>query len=194
MFARRVYVKFGMLMSHYKMNGYILFVVLIFLQIFSCLGLYELTAISLTLRKNNHHLIRESYLLQAQKILKNLEEDVIAGHPTCLVTISSASIPARMPLRWWQQKSCSRSNRAVRYYYRVESLGNDACAVISKNQYNHIMPAAYYRITLLMAMDKIRGAKLILQSTLAKPGTDPLSCPGKMHRVTLGRQMMRQLS
>ncbi len=79
------------------------------------------------------------------------------------------------------------------YYFRIEQLGNDECGLIKKDQYNHMVTSDYYRITLWVVLNQARDKRLILQSTLAKAGSDPLSCRSKIHIVASGRQMLREL-
>jgi len=180
-------------MSHYKMRGYVLITVLVFLQLLSCLGLYELASVSTTLRESQRYWSHELEVLKATDILTKLETNVLSGNLTCLVPNISSSELAKKPETWWEQKTCYQSHSQA-HYYMVESLGDDPCGIMSKNQSNQVITAHYYRITLLMIIDKIKGAKLILQSTLAKLGSDTLSCTEQMHRVILGRQMLRKLS
>src|ERR1700722_20385475 len=122
-------------------KGYILFIVLIFLQIFSLLGLFGLNSSLLVLKANSEVWERDKLFLHAQSILHVLEERALIHGPSCLVPLMPANLIAKKSLAWWQQHACHGMN----YYYVTEPLGINPCAIVAENSNG----TQYYRITLM---------------------------------------------
>ena len=82
-------------------------------------------------------------------------------------------------------------------FYVSENLGADSCGAIqnvtTNSNENQLVMAQYYRITLYAAADAYSATPLILQSTLAIPSKDNISCKINPHFVSQGRQMLRIL-
>lgn len=174
-------------------HGFVLLIVLVFLQLFSLLGLYGLTTASITTRTNRHLWQRDRDLLVSKKLLHDIENQLSADSLTCVIQRLSRSVLARKPISWWQQNACSGNLIEMRYYYVMETLGNDPCGVLGKDDNNQAVIPKYYRITLYVLPDKMRRAKLILQSTMAKQSEERSICSGTPHQVELGRQMWRPI-
>ncbi|TAK78791.1 MAG: hypothetical protein EPO11_00910 [Gammaproteobacteria bacterium] len=162
-------------MSLSKSKGFTLFVVLIFLQIFSMMGLYGLTTVALIIKMNQDEWQREVNVDNARTVLYGLT--TIDGL-NCFIPITSPSALAKQTMDWWQSNACSGNSAGNPYYYVVESLGKDACGVIGGQI------AAYYRVSL-------RFGTILLQGTLAQ-GDEMASCD-QPHHVVAGYQMWREI-
>lgn len=180
-------------MRRYNAQGYVLLFVLVFLQLFSCLGLYELMSAASLLKENDHWRAHEFMLYHAKLSLRQIEHDILDGYSTCTIASIPAADMARQSINWWKGHACVREADEMVLYYVVEKLGDDECAIIENKTNNQTIIASYYRITLLAAYFAFGYAKVILQSTLAIPAVDHLSCAGNLHTVVVGRQMMREL-
>jgi hypothetical protein len=109
--------------------------------------------------------------------LKELEVQL----PNCMIEATSPFQLARMPKTWWQAHGCVMGS----YYYAIEFLGHDPCALVDKKENNQLITADYYRITLY--------GKSILQSIEVKSSFAITACSGKLHTILAGRQMLREL-
>jgi hypothetical protein len=171
-----------------KSQGFVLFTVLIFLQIFSLISLYHLTTLSVMM-KTNYHLQQGGNLrYRSQKILNKIEAALKENLPGCSIPVTPAHLLADKPLSWWQLNACAAKEGNIHAYFVIETLGNDACAKIQDSI------ARYYRITLFAVFDDLHGAKYRLQTTMTLPTLPATACQHKSHAVKSGRQSLREIS
>ena len=155
-----------------KHSGFILIIVLVFLQIFSLIGLFNITLVTNGL-KSTHHLSQGYYFrLRTREFMQNLEHQI---RPECVIPITPATQLAKKLPSFWQLNACHANVDGIRYYYSMEWLGDDACA-----------SSRYYRIT-------VKASHYMLQSTIALPATIEQACEGKTHIVQPGRQGLREI-
>lgn len=117
-----------------------------------------------------------------------IESSVLSKELPCRVSPITISELREKSKQWWYQHACYYSLNENVYYYIVEDLGEDSCAIIA----NHPgMIAHYYQITLI---DKLKASKPVyfVQSVLVKGVVHPLSCDKQLHYVTIGRQHIRR--
>lgn len=174
-----------------KNHGFIFLSVLIFLQIFSLLGLYERLNLSDQLKKMRHQQQRQTNLQFAQYIMRRKINELSLTKFPCYITTIPAKELATKPLFWWKQTACTGNLQKKRYYYVLEELGNDPCASIDNAKLNLI--AHYIRMTLYLLTDQIESAPMIIQSTIALSDQSNAICQGAFHRVKTGRQMWREI-
>jgi Tfp pilus assembly protein PilX len=179
-------------MNRYAMRGFVLIIVLVFLQLFSLLGWYALTSASMAIKMNEHHWQREKNWYSANQALNDAELNLSSTLPPCMIPIAPLAAIVNEPFSWWQRQGCSGNLNEIRYYYVAEWVGNDPCGVIGKGVSNQSITAEYYRITLLALPKKMKMATIILQSTIIKGNHDNSSCRGQSRLVTVGRQMWRE--
>lgn len=154
------------------------------------MGLHALSQEKIKMRTVFHDWQRTVTKQAAWKELIRIE-DQLAGQLVCLIPPIATVALKKKPISWWQAKACSDKVNEFEYYYVVEQLERDECNVVLVDNVN--LTVAYYRITLLALSLKLRGAKIMLQTTIAK-STDGISlCAGKMRMVTLGRQIRREI-
>ena len=180
-------------MNRQSSHGFVLLLLLIFMQLFAWVGLHELTIAADTLKLNQHHWQHDQQLLVAKKILARLERMPSSEMTHCLIPITPAFLLAKKPLSWWQQDACSGYFMGNQYYYVFESLGKDVCGAINKKTDDPLVAADYDRLTLFWLPVAIPGARIILQSTIAKESDELASCPDKLNLVKAGRQMWREI-
>lgn len=177
-------------MLHYhKQNGFIILVVLVFMQIFILLNWYAIENIVLLLRESKNSVEQERIYEKANHILSRAESSVISHSPECVIPIMYSSQMVRQPLTWWAAKSCSGNFQGFKYYYVVEPLARDSCAIVDRIKK---ISAAYFRITVFLYSDK-EDARIFLQSTLVKPDDSSDVCKSSQHSVQTGRQSWREL-
>jgi hypothetical protein len=141
--------KNGMLMLKFNISaqGYVLLAVLVFLQIFSLLGLFALTQANLVLKTNASHWLATGYRQTTISVLAEVEARVMRDPSACVMPLTAAADVAVKSESWWQQNACMISAQGAIYRYVVESLGQDLCGVFESND-NRLMHAENYRITL----------------------------------------------
>ena len=174
-------------------KGFVLFTVLIFLQLFSLISLQGITAISMNIKSCRDLWQRNRHRQEINHLLHRLEFHLLSEKErvACLISTTLPEELAQKPISWWQQFSCSGIFLEKRYYYVVEALGKDSCAAI-KYDTNHIVIAEYYRITLLFLQGQANDQVALFQSTVAKAGDEIASCYPS-HAVKPGRQMLREI-
>lgn len=167
-----------------QQKGYVLLAILVFMQIYALLGLYGLESTMTTLKMNSRLLQRK----QDAQLAKLALNDIANKNFNDKCFISAGNIMQKKSLEWWQQWGCNGNLAGFEYYYVIEALGNDPCALIDQNQ---LISADYYRITLVSFSKNY--SKLILQSIEVKPSNTQNLCMGEMHMVIEGRQHWREL-
>jgi Na+/proline symporter len=162
-------------------HGYVLLIVLIFMQIFAWIGLQGLSYSITILKTNRLAWQRLQHIADARKILRG-----IAVSSNCLVPQMAAHFLKRKSLHWWEKKACHGSN----YHYVIEFLGTNACALIQWK--NKLVSSQFYRLSLLLVSDQ-HFDRMILQTTIALPYTELLACEDKNYQINSGEHMFREL-
>jgi hypothetical protein len=179
---------------YFSERGMALMAVLIFLEVFSVLGLFALQG-NLRESQLTHRFWAKSLMASAAKVkLTLLERQFNSGVSTCQIAQTPAPVLVRHALAWWQSVSCVGIFRSFQYYYVIEFLGNDPCAYLAGFDAEPAASVGYYRMSLLMLRDPNSGQRLILQSSIAAPVMHGAICKTQRHRVLPGRQMLRELS
>lgn len=161
-----------------KTKGFILIIVLVFLQIFSLIGLFNISTVTHVMKSNSHLYQGYCLRLKSRQFLQTLEREI---KPECIIPITPAPLLGKKPLSFWQVNACHANVDGIRYDYSVEWLGDDACAVMENGS-----QARYYRLTL-------KTGHYLLQSTLAQPISTQKACEGKAHLLQAGRQWLREI-
>jgi len=175
-----------------KSAGFVLMTVLIFMQLFSLISLYSVTTASVIMKSNDHLWQGMKLRQNSQAILQRLSSHVMANNNICFIPLTPASDLAKKTLTWWQLMGCRDNVNGIRYYYVMESLGEDPCAIMQNNSINQPVIAHYYRITLCIIPES-KPYCYLLQGTTALPRAATLTCQQKSHTVTKGLQSRREL-
>ncbi len=179
-------------MWHYhKQNGFVMFIVLIFMQLFVLLTGYTMEDILLLTKLIKNMESHDLLIHQAESILSYTESVIISDLPHCVIPFTESGELVSEPLTWWESQGCSGQSQTMKYYYVVESLATDSCALVDHSS-NTI--ADYFRVTLFLYSTE-NQARIFLQSTVVKPRVNipPQLCDGIQHEVQVGRQSCRGL-
>ncbi len=178
-------------MSHYReQKGFVLLLVLIFMQILLLLNWYAIEN-SVLLEKFSKNANQHDVLYyQAQAILADAGLLLMSHLPDCMISVTDSNEMILKPLSWWTAKSCSGNFQSIQYYYVVEPLATDVCALI--DQIANVS-AAYFRITVFLYSAK-DDSRFFLQSTWIRPNVSQESCKNLPHSVQAGRQSWRELT
>lgn len=170
-------------------NGFVILIVLIFMQVLILLNWYGIKNILLLNRFSKNISVHDKLFENAQNSLKQVEANLILGMPDCVISFMEPSQIVSEPLSFWQAKSCSGNFQMFKYYYVVEPLPIDLCAIVDQVKNTS---AAYFRITLLLYSNN-DDARIYLQSTFVKPNVLLTPCKTLQHNVQMGRQSWREL-
>ena len=176
---------------HSASRGIILFFVLILLQITSMLGLCALTFI-----KHNRQISQrmgQTMILRQQSIrlFKKIQQTLLNSSLACFIPTVSVSQLRREPWSWWPAVACDEYIGQAHYFYVIELLDKDACATLD---YVNRLTVVYYRISMLSEANTMPDLHLLMQSVVAQTVNDPLICQEPLRQVTLGRQMLREIT
>lgn len=179
------------MLRYHKQKGFIILIVLVFMQIFMLMNWYAIENILLVINFSKNDTLHDGLVENAKKLLAQAESFLITKVPSCVISFSNSSRLIVMPLSWWQAKSCSGKFQSFKYYYVVEPLSADSCAIVDQAKN---MSAAYFRITLFFDSNNDES-RLFLQSTLVRPNTTTLlePCKDLQHKVQVGRQSLHEL-
>lgn len=172
------------------MRGFVLLVVLVYLQILSLLSMQMMASFISLKREQFHQLVVYQQRQKALDVLATVDQ---VRQPLCSVKINSALQLSFKSLSWWRQYGCHDTHDNYEYFFVRERLGVDTCSVIS-HQYKQQLAPVYYRNTLLQisAANEYNRA-LIVQDTVAMVSEQPPHCSDTLRRVKAGRQALRWL-
>ncbi len=179
--------------SHLSERGFVLMAALMFLQMFSLLGVLLLMTAMLQLKSTHHVWKSEKNAWLSLHIQTEIESRILQALPACIVTAMPSENIARMKKSWWKQNGCSGEKAGARYYFVIEALGTDPCSVMTDKANHQPTPVGFYRLSLYVNFTQERDAKIILQSTIARTEYTQSVCTEKLHQVSGTRQMRRQL-
>lgn len=168
-------------------EGIVLITVLLFMQLFTILGLFALQNGFLAKLSSYAFYQQDKHRRQIEQILIQVEINWI---PACLIPAISRDELLIKPLDWWKSREmCTGQKNQLQYYYAIENLGEDPCAYrgdqISKSAY-------YFRVTVLTFLEH-QKTKELLQSTIIKMDNAVRKCEGQPHPIIPGRQSWRKL-
>lgn len=168
------------------MRGFVLFIMLVYLQILSLLAMRGAAAI-IDQKKSFHH--QREWYRQQQNLLMLLDQVDTVKQPACTISKTLPRELLRHDISWWKRHGCRLIRGENQYFFVRERLQNDDCAVVT-NSYNHLVIPVYYRNTLLYDSGV---TALLVQDTIVLPGSFPPSCSDVPRKVRQGRQMLRIL-
>lgn len=171
-------------MLHCK--GFILFPVLILVQLTALIGLFELSMATACLKNNDHLWIRNESLRRAKHLSHMLGNKL---NNNCFTSRTSATDLASKSVLWWQQNACAGYKNKLRYYYIIEPLGLDLCARVANTDY----AADYYRISLLALPEAMKNAKIMLQTTVVKAASIETRCQTNPRLLMPGQQTQQEI-
>lgn len=171
-------------------KGFVLLIVLLFLQIFSLIGLYILEAGWIENKLSQNVLQKLELSNQLLYQLRLIEQEMQDHIPECKIMTTSAQELLKQPLSWWQNVACTGNMQSISYYYVIESLGEDFCAYVGHPSKGII--ADYYRLS-FYGYSEVKGEKMLLQSTFIIAHQANHLCDQQYHQVRLGRQSLSQL-
>jgi Tfp pilus assembly protein PilX len=170
-------------------NGYILLIVLLFMQIGVLLGIYSLESCVIEFRVSHRVLQKQRMNRDLEYVMRGEEEKIRTFVPSCLVPIMSTSEITDQPLSWWRSQSCTGNFHSIDYYYVLEPLGQDPCAHIKRTK---DAMAGYYRLTML-GISQDSEIRVLLQSTIVRPDITAHQCNERIHLVSSGRQSLNEV-
>ncbi|MBV9575637.1 MAG: hypothetical protein JO149_03335 [Gammaproteobacteria bacterium] len=174
-------------------HGFVIIAILILLQICAWIEILALQNVTHELQQSAVFWRKEIDLTFVNSLLAHIEKYFLIEWPACQVPRMSVGAAVKKPLSWWKSYGCSGNFSEIRYYYAVEWLGKDACAVAKKSNAIQFGAMEYYRITLLAFPESIKRTKILLQSTVAFLSDEIGPCQEKFHFVDPGRQMWREI-
>lgn len=169
--------------------GFVLIIVLIFMQILSLLSWYTVENVLLEIKTTRNFIKQQRLLNQAELFLDQIEQEVLVQLPSCQIPPMNPEAYKSQSIAWWQSVSCAGNFQRFQYYYVIESLGADPCAYLAHDK----SWADYYRITLFVSTESIQS-NVFLQSTVVLPIQYAQQCNEKQHAVQLGRQSWRVIN
>jgi Tfp pilus assembly protein PilX len=173
-----------------RQQGYILFVVLIFMQLFALLGLNALNQLFWVKKVQNEQNQRWFLLSQAEHLLYQVAATLKEQKAACLLAPLSFNQLKEHPFSWWTANACSVSGHLFKAYYLLEFLGVDPCATIRASLQ---AVAAYYRITVLLVGESHETLQVMLQATVSAATQTAEHCDSEAHSVDLGPQSWHEL-
>ncbi len=114
--------------------------------------------------------------------------------PSCTIPLMPVNDLSKQPINWWSNSSCKGTVLSIRYYYVVEIMGNNPCAIVRDIEpiTTQTYTANYHRVSVLVAKDK--QYRTLLQSTLIKAEQNNEMCNERYFSVKSGRQTWRDIS
>jgi len=175
----------------YRVHGFVLLSVLIFLQIMTAFAIGALLMNKRHIKLLAEEIQQKKDMNQAKSKLIQIEKKLFSDGAKCLIKpVSTISLMTASP-DWWELHGCREDNENLSLFYIVEHEGEDPCAILDKNNDNQYLVGNYYRITLL-ALSKDRPARMMLQSVAVLPVKASVSCDQKVRKIQAGRQQYQE--
>lgn len=171
-------------------NGYILFVTLLLLQLFSLLAVDMLNKINQVRQSESASWQLHKVNFAIGQVIDQLTLQYQPGQ--CEVGVKDPDYFRKKKFKWWRMHTCSGNLFGFRYYYVAEHLGEDPCAFLAMVN-KQLIVADYYRLT-IMVNHPFKKITSLSQETIISPRVSSLSCGFKLRQVKRGRQMRRELS
>lgn len=169
-------------------DGFILLLVLLFMQIFSMLGLMELGNLAVSIKSQSMFLKRNALEQKAILFYKSVQH-YDWSIASCFVQPFSIETLRQASFNWWQENGCSYDPNS---FFIIEKSQADPCSYLSKSTNNHAFTVQYYRVTLALFSEN--HFAILQQSTYAEPAPTVSICQDDTkHIVSLGRQMVRDV-
>ena len=133
------------MLHFYRENGFVMLIVLVFMQILVLLNWYAIKDVLLLTRFSKNMAIHDLFYHQAEHVLARAEAAVVSNVPDCLIPFTESDLIVAKPFTWWKAQSCSGNFQTFKYYYVVEPLAIDSCAIVDPDKKT---VASYFRLTL----------------------------------------------
>lgn len=169
------------------MRGFVLLVMLVYLQIFSLLAMNAMAVVAMQKKQlyQGYDLIKDR--LSTQELLLGLQHQQVDG---CQINMHTPDELDRADLNWWRRAACHGVKDGREYFYLREDLGVDACAMVEYED-KQLVAVRYYRDTLLYLSKLSYYQSVVGQSTFVVPEQTSLECKEAIKRLHPGRQMLR---
>lgn len=131
----------------HKQKGFVLIVVLLFLQQFAMLSVAMISQHILSIKMSNEYQQKHHVFQSAEKLLRNINDSMFE-EDNCEIPVLDAALMRTQSLTWWEENACSGLSGSFKYYYVFEKLSENIV-----------------RMTLLVMQN---NAREILQNTLVK--------------------------
>jgi hypothetical protein len=174
--------------SKEKQQGFILILVLIFIQLFSLLNLYALKSIKQRMHLTKKNWQQELLTETIETTLFSLEKNIYLAEASCHFSFISPLTLSKLPLNWWQNHACFNQTQAFSYAYMIEPLSQDPCLTIN-NQPGE--SALFKRLSLCIW---VKTHKACIQAIYALTTINQEECKESKHRIKAGRQSLSWLN
>lgn len=158
-------------------SGVVLLSVLLLMQVMTLMGFAALQASNILHKESLQHWQAVNINMAETLLIKKISNDLML-----------------QPLTFCESPlTCSGNFLFLQYYYLVEYLGEDPCAIITHPVPNDSIneSAAFYRITIKIMINN-RHTPLWIQGTIAKANAQKTECNGQPHWITQGLQMWHE--
>lgn len=168
-----------------KESGYFLVVILFFIHIFSMIVLHELSSL-----KNEWVHARKKWQIISDNILSEhvligIEKGFANRRNACIISERNSAMLKGLSRSEWRKIGCQVTMKQTVYWYVIEHLAHDPCAVSLSSDVQPGM--SYYRISLLR-----HESASVLQSIIALNDHQEV-CVGTLHHRMQGRQSWQEL-
>jgi hypothetical protein len=154
---------------------------------YSLLGLIALESSFLTAKLNAEQQAHRLARREGEKQLRRVAAVLDDALPACQVPLQPIAALEKKSLAWWVNSSCVANADSYRFYYVIETLGENPCAFLDDSR---VLTALYYRITLLVMPEKESSLKFFLQNILLVPRKASSACQGQGYSVRAGLQKL----
>lgn len=166
-------------------RGYILLMMLVFLQLCAWISLNAMQQTVSALKLMREQTNRIAVAQRSHNLLQQLAVEQSFLNTSCRIPVLMPMKLVKNSLPWWQENACSGSSDHLQYYYVIEFLGEDECALLTETTH-----ANYYRMTLLMLTD----TRPMYQVTFSAASDQVKSCMKQAYSVKLGIQAFREIT
>lgn len=178
-------------LPHKTAGGFVLPFILMMIQVIMLYGLSGVLLNQVLIKEKSDVMITRRDDQVMASILASIEQTIELDHLSCQMPLRSWRESKRYPIGWWRENGCEIVNKNKLYYFFVEVMGDDPCALINGKDVNIV--ASYYRVSIAALSDLLNGFAPLVQATLVLPVKRLKACDLYLHSVDAGQQMIRRL-
>lgn len=148
-----------------QQQGMALITILIFLEIFTVLGLSIMQENLIESRTAYRYFQKYLLMNQAEEVLESVKNSFDSSVSTCVISSALSEKLFNSSLKFWRENACSGENDQLKYYYIFESLEDQ----VSENNQQSKMRA--FRVILLAISKVDENMKIYLTLSLRAHNT-----------------------
>ncbi|MBA3660668.1 MAG: hypothetical protein H0W64_02990 [Gammaproteobacteria bacterium] len=171
----------------HKEQGFILYLTLFFLVIFSTLSVRVYQSSYSLVKTNIQELLSDKIKLESQSLLRQIGSHIQSFQQNCSFSLMTDKALSETSIHFWKQLRCNKSRANFNYYFFIENLGINDCATINN------LATQYYRLNLMIVAKGLLKTNQLFQATFAVKSPVVSQCKKNIDTLDEGLQSLKTI-